>query len=92
MAASRSIMVTGRPASSAATAMPAPMVPPPTTPIWRRRAAGRRGPRESSAFALGEEGVDQAGALRAVEALQEQGALERQAFVKGQVAAACTHR
>jgi hypothetical protein len=43
-------------------------------------------------FALGEEGVDQAGALRAVEALQEQLALERQAFVEGQVQAACTHR
>jgi hypothetical protein len=41
-------------------------------------------------FALGEEGVDQAGALRAVQALQEQLALERQAFVERQVQAACT--
>ena len=40
-ASSRSTMVTGRPASSTATAMPAPMVPPPTTPTEAIGAAAR---------------------------------------------------
>ncbi|KWC10610.1 hypothetical protein WL46_00925 [Burkholderia ubonensis] len=48
-ASSRSIIVTGSPASSAATAMPAPIVPPPTTPI---RSTGRAlARRASGAFA-----------------------------------------
>ena len=33
LSASRSIIVTGNPLSNAATVMPAPIVPPPTTPI-----------------------------------------------------------
>ena len=75
-ASSRSIIVTGSPASSAATAMPAPIVPPPTTPIRSTGRALARAPRRLRRFALREERMHEARALRAVDALQEQAALE----------------
>ena len=50
----------------------------------QRARLGRPGLGRLQHFALGEEGMDQAGALRAVDALQEQLAFQRHAFGKGQ--------
>ena len=58
-----------------------------------RNGARFRGPgfRGLEHLAVGHEGVDQPGALRAVQALQEQLAFDAQAFVKGLLECNC-HR